>query len=284
MMLQKLFWWAFTVKVALCSCQFENKKMGAKKTKTAYKITQLGQLPSALRETSGLAHGPTHDSFWTHNDGGNPAELYQINTNGTLQETLPLPHLTNTDWEDLAEDNQGNLYIADIGNNAQQRQNLRIYKLNPNTPQRYETIGLRYADQEAFPSPTRNFDCEAMAWHKGKLYLFSKNWSRTNHTVKLYTLPDTPGEYALWPQDSTTIDAMVTGADISPDGQKLALVTYGKVLLFDISEGVNFNKPLECIKTGHGQTEAVLFLNNDDFIFTNEKKRGLYLVKKRPKK
>jgi hypothetical protein len=269
------------VKVALCSCQFEKKKEGFKKAKADYKITQLGELPAALNESSGLAQGSSKNTYWTHNDSGNAAELYLVNKKGELEETLTLSNLKNDDWEDLAQDNKGNLYIADVGNNAHDRRDLKIYKIRPDSPQTYETISLRYADQQAFPSPVRNFDCEAVAWHGGKLYLFSKNWSQTNHTVKLYALPDKAGEYTLWPQDSTQIKTMVTGADVSPDGRTLALMTYGKVVLYDISGGVNFNKPLDCIKTAHGQTEAILFVNNTDFVFTNEKKRSLYLAKKK---
>jgi len=99
--------------------------------------------------------------------------------------------------------------------------------------------------------------------------------------VKLYSLPDSAGDYQVYPQDSVYSKSMVTAADISPDGRTLALLTYGKVLFFDVSKGINFKKPTYCLKIGRGQTEAILFVNNDDFIFTNERDRDLYLVKKK---
>ena len=127
----------------------------------------------------------------------------------------------------------------------------------------------------------RNFDCEATVWHQNKLYLFSKNRSKTNRYVKLYSIPDSEGTYVASSSDSVYSKAMVTAADISPDGKTLALLTYGKVLLFDVEENLNFNKPTQCIKTGKGQTEALVFVNNTDFVITNERKAEMWSIKRK---
>jgi hypothetical protein len=282
-MLQKLFWWAFTLRVAMCDCHNEKQNEGFARGKNLYSISQTGQLPLSIGETSGLALSTHQPTFWTHNDGGNPTELYQINLKGEEINRLKLPKLTNTDWEDLAQDPQGNLYIADVGNNQNQRKDLTIYKLNPSQPDKYETIRLSYADQQAFPPAANelNFDCEATVWYKNKLYLFSKNRSKTNRFVKLYAVPDTEGSYVATVQDSVYSKSMVTAADISPDGKTLALLTYGKVLLFDVTEGLNFRKPTYCIKLAKGQSEALVFVNNTDFVITNERKREIWQVTKK---
>ena len=282
-MLQKLLWWAFTLRVALCDCHTERKKEGFSRGKSLYKMEKTGTLPSAVNETSGLALGSKTGNFWTLNDSGNPAELYEIDAVGNLISQLKLPKLNNSDWEDLAQDTKGNLFIADVGNNSNQRKDLTIYKVNPKTPDNFETIRLSYADQTAFPPlpDRRNFDCEATVWHQNKLYLFSKNRSKTNRYVKLYSIPDSEGTYVATSSDSVYSKAMVTAADISPDGKTLALLTYGKVLLFDIEEDLNFNKPRHCIKTGKGQTEAIVFVNNTDFVITNERKAEMWSIKRK---
>ena len=111
--------------------------------------------------------------------------------------------------------------------------------------------------------------------------MFSKNRSTTNRYVKLYSVPDSAGSYVATVQDSVYSHAMVTGADVSPDGKTLALLTYGKVLLFDISQGMSFTRPTFCLKIARGQTEAIAFINNTDFVISNERKGELWKVTKK---
>ncbi len=278
-----ILYWLFALKVSLCNCHSERDRSQFQKGKPLYKVTKIGRLPTSISESSGLARVQGKNTFWTHNDGGNSAELFEIDSLGKQISELPLPQLNNEDWEDLAQDEKGGLYIADVGNNSNSRKNLVIYKLKPSQPKNVEKIAIRFADQTKFP-PTlkdQNFDCEAVVYDKDKLYLFSKNRSPTNRFVKMYEIPAYAGTYTPAPKDSVYIKSMVTSADISPDRKTLALLTYGKVFLFDISEGMSLKKPTYCIKIGKGQVEAILFINNQDFVFTNEHKRELYLVERK---
>ena len=281
--MHKLIWWAFTLRVALCDCHNEKKNVGFLNGKSVYEMVKIGQLPPQLRETSGLALGRKTGTFWTHNDGDNPAELYEVDDAGKVQMVLKLPQFKNIDWEDLAQDNKGNLYIADLGNNNNQRKDLVIHKINPNELGKYEAIQVSYADQKMFPPPPeqRNFDCEATVWHQNKLYLFSKNRSSANRFVRMYAVPDSAGTYRTSPLDSVYSKAMVTAADVSPDGKTLALLTYGKILFFDVSKGMNFSHPLYCLKFAQGQTEGIVFVNNEDFVLTNEVKGEMFLGSKK---
>ena len=99
--------------------------------------------------------------------------------------------------------------------------------------------------------------------------------------VKMYAVPDAAGSYEASPQDSVYSHAMVTGADVSPDGKTLALLTYGKVLLFDIAQGMNLEYPTHCLKIARAQTEAIVFVNNTDFVISNERKGKLWKVTKK---
>jgi hypothetical protein len=281
--MMQLFYWLFAVKVSLCNCHSERKRSGFVRGKSLYSVSKIGKLPLRAIETSGLAKVQNKNSFWTLNDGGNAPELIEIDSIGHFLSALPLPNLNNEDWEDLAQDQNDFLYIADTGNNNNERHNLLIYKLNPQKSKSVAVIYFNFGNQSAFPPPLhdRNFDCEAVVHHGHNLYLFSKNRSPTNRYVKLYKLPDEAGRYSAIPSDSVYIKSMVTGAAISPDQRTLALLSYGKVLLFDVSAGINFDKPMSCIKMAKGQTEAILFVNNTDFIVTNEYSRDLYLVKRR---
>ena len=83
----------------------------------------IGELPSKAKESSGLALAG-QDAFWTHNDHGNKPNLYKIDKSGNLLETIKFTSLTNIDWEELTEDDQGYIYIGDFGNGKNDRKDL----------------------------------------------------------------------------------------------------------------------------------------------------------------
>ena len=85
------------------------------------------ELPEKVKETSGLLF--LDGKIITHNDSGNDANLYEIDSlSGTILRTISIANATNIDWEDLAE-NDTHLFIADIGNNNGNRQDLKIYTI-----------------------------------------------------------------------------------------------------------------------------------------------------------
>jgi hypothetical protein len=196
-------------------------------------------------------------------------------------DTLTLTGIKNNDWEDLAQDNSGHVYIGDMGNNTNTRRNLVIYKVHPQTPQQVQLIQFRYHDQTAFPpaNKDRNFDCEAFFWYADSLYLFSKN--RGNKQVKLYALPDKPGEYITEKQGEIFIKSQVTAADMNPSQTEMAVLTYGKVFLFKVKPGENLlAHPYLCIRLPKGQAEALAFVNDNDFVITNEKGKMFMVSRK----
>src|SRR5690606_981680 len=141
-------------------------------------------------ESSGLAHA-TDSTFWTHPDSGSPAELYLFNLKGELLKTVPLP-IPNRDWEELAQDDKGSLYIGDFGNNANARRDLRAFKLQQEGMIEQDTILFSFADQQDFPPPAqqRTFDLEAFFYRADSLHLFTKSRARKGITRR-YTLPAT---------------------------------------------------------------------------------------------
>lgn len=217
-------------------------------------------------ESSGLATGKRPGTFWTHNDSGGKPELYLFGLDGKLLDTKAVPDAKNIDWEDLTHDDNGNLYIGDFGNNASQRNVFDIYRFNPESHSS-ERITFRYRSTPP--------DCESFFYHQGSLYLFSKNWGK-DKWVKMYRLPAQAGEHTVAAGDSIRINAQVTSAAISPDGKTFALLTYGKVLLFETAgDTVDFSKPKGCFRFSRKQTEAIEFLNNTDMLITNEQ-GGVY--------
>lgn len=192
------------------------------------KIARRTALPDVLKEVSGMVRTLSGD-LWLLNDSKNPPELFRFDpVTQKLLETRRLP-VANRDWEDLAADDKGNLYIGDVGNNRNARRDLRIYRYNPNT-RALDSILLRYPDQTAFaPANERdwNFNCEAMIFFRDSIHLFSKNSFKGNFYTKHYVVPAKPGEYVAELRDSICLkNRVVTGAAISRDGKTFVLTGY----------------------------------------------------------
>ncbi len=269
MFIYKIYMFLFALKTATCSCNYEVRSSFFSKEKI--RSHKEGKLPVCINENSGLVKAWQDGYYWTHNDSGGSPELYMINSQGQLFDTLKIPDASNIDWEDLAKDNKGNIYIGDFGNNASRRKDLTIYKRGYN---KIEKITFEYGDQDFSDTLKSVFDCEAFFWNNDSLYLFTKSWTKGKKISKIYAVSDQPGHYLLQPIDSTFFKTQVTGADISPDGSKFALITYGKIFLFGIeNKQINFKKPLNCIKVGKNQTEAIVFENDRKIIFSNEQRK-----------
>ncbi len=247
-------------------------------------LREVCKLDDKASETSALEF--TDGIFWTLNDSGGEAALYPFDTTGVINRKLRIGGASNTDWEDLAQDDSGNVYIGDFGNNDNYRRDLRIYKIpNPSLISadivNAEKISFAYSDQTEFPPSDKflDFDMEAMIWFKGALYLFSKN--RTDPfdgMVHVYKLPDAPGRYTAALIDSfytgpgTMYENWITSADISPDGTKLILLSQSKAFLFMNFPGDSFfageKRTLEF--SFISQKEAVCFVNNREVYITDE--------------
>jgi hypothetical protein len=274
----KLYAFLFLAKSLTCSCTPEKRKDGFEKAKSVYDVQKIGELPKVVNESSGLAKD-ANGVFWTHNDSGGAAELYGVDSTGQLVDKQVV-NAKNVDWEDLSIDRDGAFFIADVGNNSQSRTDLCVYKFSkPNV----ERIAFKYAEQTAFPPEKEkaNFDCEAMFWFNGKVYLFTKSQPKSDKETRLYELPDRGGEYTVSVKDKIFLKTPVTGAAVNPQGTEFALMTYGKLFIFGIEKKeINFKKPIYCLKTSHKQTEAITYVNEHDLLMTNEQ-RDVFLIKKK---
>jgi hypothetical protein len=249
---------------------------------TAQQVTPLGQLPSVISESSGLAKAAEPGTYFTHNDhgaGGTPPVLFKINESGKLLKTYTISGASNQDWEDLTNDDKGYVYIADTGNNNGKRTDLKIYKVNAANPAKAEVISFSYADKpeagknkkgKKGKKPATSFDSEAIFWDKGNLYLVTKDRSNSNE-ARLYQLPDAPGNHTAKLVSTKAMNEQITGAGLSPDGSRLVLLSVGALHVFPVSGSDYLNGNPKTISLGNvGQTEGLVFKDNNTLIFTNE--------------
>ncbi len=251
-------------------------------------LIRTGTLPKILKESSALEY-TAPDTFWTVVDSNKPV-VYGINVKGELTRAIHLNNL-NRGWEDIAKDEDGNFYVGDFGNNFNNRQNLKIYKIPP--PSKIdkpiitaEIIKFQYEDQTAFPPPPSNqtFDMDAMVAFNGNLYLFSKNRTQPYTGIcKMYKLPATPGDHTAELIDSVylgpgpMLQTWVTGAAMSPDGKQLALLSHDRAWIFHCFPGDQFFKgKKKVINFNHfSQKEGICFTSNTELYITDELTAGV---------
>lgn len=225
----------------------------------------VGELPGVLREASGVARDPRYaDVFWAHNDSGNPAELFAIDMRGRLLGVVPLADAPNRDFEDIAAGPCGGescLYLADIGDNLAVYPSITIHRLPLPTFPDGERHGAGTAASEAasepaalppvrpeaswrlvYPGGARDAESLAVDGEAGQLILITKG---REGVIELYTAeldrlragseaPDTLRRVGslLLPIGQST-GQFVTGADLSPDGSRLAVRSYTTLYEFD---------------------------------------------------
>lgn len=238
-------------------------------------------LPASLYESSGIEVSDIN-SIWTHNDSGDSAKIYNIDTLGNILRVVVFDVDSAIDCEESTRDAAGNYYLGDFGNNANNRTNLRIYKIpNPETSSADtivpQLITFQYEDQLLFPpdSTHMNFDCEAMFHFQDSLYLFSKNRG-TSMFCKMYRLPDEPGDFVAELVDSFNTGTWITSADISPSGNCMVLLSETRLWLFSNISGTAFFKAdAQLFSMYFTQKEAIVFVNDSLLYITDEYLMGL---------
>ena len=224
----------------------------------------------AIKESSGLVASRRHEGvFWTVNDSDNPAVLYAITLEGKLIVEYAVD-AKNVDWEDLAIDDGGHVYIADVGNNFGKRAEVQVLRIDEPDPR------TRNEGRDAPPAPLKvgatwrltypndkPFDCEGLVVLDGKGYLISKH--RDGDAAQLYRfdLKKTADPVRLEHVGGLPIRAPVTAADVSADGKRLAVLTLLGPYMFEINGDVASaatDAPLRYSRYVHPITEAACFI------------------------
>ena len=265
----KIFLTLVFFKNLVCPCLKDNNLFHDAKRK--HTVTVAGHMNSCINESSGLVYNKDNNSFFTVNDGGGSATVYNIDSTGNIIQSILIPGATNYDWEEITLDKNGNLYIGDFGNNFNNRKNLTIYKynlLNKNV----DIIEFKYSDQNNFPPEKKfkNFDCEAMVVMNDSLYLFSKN--RGNKNMHIYQLPTTNGNFTAKLKHQLYVNTMVTGAAINENSKEIALLSYNKIYFLKIEDSEQFYvKPYYCHRfLKSGQSEGITYTNSNTLMISNE--------------
>ena len=251
-------------------------------------LNKIAHLSKALSESSGIEQFKNDTSLWMINDSGNSNNLFKLSTQGKIQEIIEIIGVKNEDWEDLTSDDESRLFIGEFGNNKNDRKDLAIYIVNTSaiidSKVKPDIIEFYLEDQKDFPpkKSKRNFDIEAFFYANNHLYLLSKNRSsKFNGKTKLYKLVAKPGKQKAkligsYITCTNNNHCMVTGADLSPDGKQLAILTHDSVFLVTEFDSDFLNGSITRKKLGHNSQKEAICFNQDgtELYITDERHKG----------
>jgi hypothetical protein len=276
-------------------------KSGTPKSVKDYRKARIiGKIESnEITESSGLVASKCQENvLWTHNDSGDNAFVFAINTAGKKLGTFRVKGAINVDWEDIAAyknaDGECFLYIGDIGNNARARSNLVVYlvkeplvspsgasssKKNPIETENSKAIKFVYSDSR--------HDAETLLVHPqtADIYIVTKELSSPASVYKLANNYASDKINKLEKITDLSVPAIpngfLTGGDISSDGKKVVVCDYFAAYEFALPENSkNFEeiwkqKPLTISIGEREQGEAVCYSFDGKSIFaTSEKKNS----------
>ena len=254
----------------------------AGKTAVCEVVAKGANLPDVLTETSGIAASRTRPGvYWSHNDSGRDADVFAIDADGRLLQTVRVTGAKNHDWEDIATGpcpgGGGNcVYVGDTGNNDKNRNHVGMWVFPEPAPGARATAP---AQEFRARYPEHRTDIEAMAvLPDGRVFRVSKG---NNDAVQLFRWP-TPLQAdaepalervrALAPEPKEVGDR-VTAASASPDGRFVAVRTYAALAIYRTAELLGSGEPFaqfDLDPLAEPQGEAVSLGDDGTVVLTSE--------------
>jgi hypothetical protein len=261
-------------------------------------VEVMGPLPMVLDELSGLAASPSMPGvLYTHNDSGDSARFFALNSFGKEIAELQLSGVIAVDWEDIAVgpcEASTCVFLGDIGDNLEQRSSYAIYRTRE--PQLRNYLGGHQAPPELelpydslpFTYPNgRRHNAETLLVHPqtGDVYVITKERAGLQSEVFKFPRPFTPGEMTtLLDVGPLSIpaqgDSLLTGGDIHPCGNQVLFRMYNRAVLMRVPDDAGFEavfsaQPIEVPSAiDEPQAEAICWGSEGRTYFTSSEHTG----------
>lgn len=234
-----------------------------------------------VREASGLVASINNPGMlWTHNDSGNAAEIFLIDSTAKLKCTIHFPGLKNRDWEEIAigagpDSTKNYLYIGEIGDNNAVYAYKFIYRIEePVITGTIKDTSLANVDEIKFRLSDGARDTEAMMVDPvtEDIFIFSKRESKVN----LYKLSGTLSTTEMMTAERVVEGlpfTLIVAADISEDGSEILLKSYDNVFYWkrlpgELVEEVIKRAPEKLPYSPEPQGESIAFSRKGDGYYT----------------
>ena len=192
---------------------------------TSTTITPISLGRHSVPEASGIVASRTYSNiYWMHSDWRNTPDdyaVYAVNDNGKTVKKFIVKGASHNNWEDIAIDENRNVWICDIGDNSQQRATYVLYKIpEPNPYGSKTTVSVAAAYRFALPDGSRDMD-SCFVW-QGIPYVIHKGTG-----ARMYKIPSLDTSKTVTAQLVATFskDSYIGGADISKDGRRLVFLS-----------------------------------------------------------
>ncbi len=251
-------------------------------------------LKMGIEESSGIIlSGDKKNYYWTHGDSVDYGETPRTSIHGFRFDSegarehheVFLDGVTNLDWGDIAKDKNGNLIVADTGDNLI-RKNFILYRFKePKLDQK--KVEKNEIDKITFRFPGgEELNNEAVFYADKSIYILNKEYGKTmmyrlmekNIDTRRVNIIDYIGEFKFLggSRASNYMDA-ATGADISRDEMTMVFNTYKGIYLFkrdkentDFFDGEVYYHPLKW-NFKVNQYEAIAFTEDEkNLVLTTE--------------
>lgn len=273
--------------VALCACQKEISGEPIAISGTTYDSIPVAKiLNPIINEASGIAASKKNPGYiWVQEDSGNPTELKLIAETGTTLKNIYIKSVINRDWEEMKL--CGNdLYVADIGDNAQVYPTYSIYKFaeplsTVDTITNVDTIQFKY--------PDGSHDAEAFLIDplSKDIFIITKR----DFPARVYKLSFPYASMSILTLEGTIPVLAVTAAALSADGKEILIRTYTSILHYKKESGQSIFQALQSTYKSlphqmEPMGEAITFaIDNTGFFTLSEKSSAssvnLYFYRKR---
>jgi len=194
-----------------------------------------------IDESSGVACSRVNPGvFWTHNDSGDEPRLFAFNAKGEDLATFQVEGAICRDWEDIASfarDGKGYLVVADVGDNASEHDECSLYvieepRLDPRKRGARARLRVEAAIHFRYEDGAHNCEAVGVDTASKTFFLVTKVFVGP---CKVYALPNPPAgtrEPLVAKAIATLRIPMTTGMDVSPDGLRAIVLTYGDAYEF----------------------------------------------------
>lgn len=233
-------------------------------------LTLEGSINNSLTEVSAAEISKDSDLIWVIEDAGNENDLIGLDKKGRIVKSIAIKNAKNRDWEDLASDNDGNIYIGDIGNNNKKRRKFRIYKVK--SEDLNNDVATADIIEFTLPKSQDSKDFESFFLYKNDFYVFSKE-TKKFIVLKVENKIGTQVAKVLSDYNLEGKNNKITSADISDDGKTIVLLNHNKLWkITNFNSDDFFSGTITEEKFEHNsQKEGICIIDNNHVLITDER-------------
>lgn len=238
-----------------------------------------------INEASGLA--AVGSDLYHINDSGNSAVIYKTDLQGRLKASIQVKGEKVQDWEELQLGPCGSekcLYIGDIGDNKRKRKDITLIAIRLSDLAHAKKVTPLFRLTLHYPDRAHNAEAFVIDTD-GNIFLFTKvksPFEMAGEATSVFRLSARDynveefqqfAELKLW--SSYPLANVITGAALSPDGKRLAILTYSSLIenAFDSNNPGLMDAPTDYSQasvTQLPQPEALTYLGNSDLLVSSE--------------